>query len=96
MIAGSVTRENAGKTALSGPLTNILLSTGCILVATVTHDMFWIVAFINAFLAALNLIPFGIMDGFKVFRWNKIAWTIAFIVAIILTVYTYGPALSFF
>ncbi len=95
MIAGPVTRETAGKTAFSGPVTNILLSTGCILVATVTQDMFWIVAFINAFLAALNMIPFGVMDGLKVFRWNKIAWTLAFIAAIILTAYTYGPALGF-
>jgi len=96
MIMGSVTKETAGKTALAGPLTNILLSTGCILIATVTQDIFWIVAFINAFLAALNLIPFGIMDGMKVFRWNRIAWTLAFIAAIALTAYTYGPALSFF
>jgi len=93
---GSVTKETAGKTALAGPLTNILLSTGCILIATVTQDIFWIVAFINAFLAALNLIPFGIMDGRKVFRWNRIAWTLALIAAIALTVYTYVPALSFF
>jgi Zn-dependent protease len=89
MIVGSVTKQIAGKTAFSGPLTNILLSTGCILVATFTQDMFWIVAFINAIIAAFNLIPFGIMDGLKVFQWNKKVWTVAFIVSIVLTGYTF-------
>lgn len=96
MIAGSATRETVGKTAFSGPLTNILFSTGCIVIATFTQEIFWIVAFINAILAAFNLIPFGIIDGLKVFRWNKIAWILAFTVAIILTAYTYSSALRFF
>jgi len=96
MIVGSGTRETVGKIAISGPLTNILLSTGCILIATVTQDLFWFVAFINAFLAAFNLIPFGIIDGLKVFRWNKVFWAIAFVAAIALTVYTYAPTMSTF
>ncbi len=94
MIVGSGTRETVGKIAISGPITNILLSTGCILIATVTPDIFWFVAFINAFLAAFNLIPFGIMDGLKVFRWNKVFWAIAFVAAIALTAYTYVPTMS--
>ncbi len=96
MIVGSGTKETVGKIALSGPITNILLSTGCILIATATPNLFWFVAFINAFLAAFNLIPFGIMDGMKVYRWNKIFWAIAFVAAIALTVYTYGFAVSSF
>ena len=31
---------------------------------------------INLWLAAFNLIPFPPLDGVKVFRWNKLAWTI--------------------
>jgi Zn-dependent protease len=95
-IVGSATRENVGKTALAGPTTNILLATGCILIATVTQDMFWFVAFINAFLATFNLIPFGVFDGLKVYKWNKIWWAIAFVAAIALAVYTYSPALATF
>jgi len=89
MIAGSGTRETVGKTALSGPVTNIILSMICIMIAAFTQDLFQIVAFINAFLAAFNLIPFGVMDGLKVFRWNKVFWAIAFVAAAALTVYTY-------
>ncbi len=89
MIAGSGTRETVGKTALSGPITNIILSVLCVIIATITQDLFQIVAFINAFLAVFNLIPFGIMDGLKVFRWNKVFWGIAFFTGIALTAYTY-------
>ena len=94
MIAGSGTRKTVGKTAIAGPVTNIIISTVCIMIAAVTQNLFLIVAFINAILAVFNLIPFGVLDGLKVFRWNKIFWAITFAVAIALTAYTYGPALS--
>ena len=88
MIVGSATRETVGKTALAGPLTNILLSAGAILITAFTAEIFWIVAFINAFLAAFNLIPFSIMDGLKVYNWNRTVWASAFIAAIILAGFT--------
>jgi Zn-dependent protease len=94
MIAGSGTRETVGKMALAGPVTNIILSTVCIMIAAVTQDLFLIVAFINAILAVFNLIPFGVLDGLKVFRWNKIIWAVTFAAAIALIAYTYGPALG--
>jgi Zn-dependent protease len=95
MIAGAGTRETVGKTAVSGPITNIILSTACILIAALGQSLFLVVAFINAFLAAFNLIPFGIMDGLKVFRWNKPVWAIVFAAAAILTVYTYAFVTGF-
>lgn len=96
MIAGAGTRETVGKTALSGPVTNIILSTLCILIAALGQSLFLIVAFINAFLAAFNLIPFGVMDGLKVIRWNKVVWATAFAAAIVLTFYTYASIIGFF
>ncbi len=96
MIAGSGTKEIVGKTAISGPVTNIILSTVCIMIAAVSQDLFLIVAFINALLAVFNLIPFGILDGLKVFKWNKTIWAVTFAAAIVLIAYTYGPALSTF
>ena len=89
MIAGSGTREIVGKTSIAGPVTNIILSMLCIIIAAVGPGLFLIIAFINAFLAVFNLIPFGIMDGLKVFRWNKIFWGTTFTAAAALTVYTY-------
>jgi len=96
MIVGSGTGKTVGKIAISGPITNIVLSAACIAIATVTQDMFWFVAFINAFLALFNLIPFGIMDGLKVFKWDKMVWAITFAAAIVLAALTYAPALSSF
>jgi Zn-dependent protease len=92
MIAGPVTRENEGKTALSGPLTNIVLSAVFSMIAVATPNPMRTIAgfgaWINAFIAIFNLIPFGIMDGLKVFGWNKAAWAIAFTVSLVLTVLT--------
>jgi len=93
MIAGPMTKGSAGKTALAGPFTNIILSTICIMIAISTQSEFlWIIAvfgaWINAIIALFNLIPFGIMDGLKVLWWNKIVWAIAFIVSMVLTAFT--------
>jgi Zn-dependent protease len=97
MIAGSGTMETVGKTAIAGPITNIILSAICIMIAAAGQQpLFLIVAFINALLAVFNLIPFGILDGWKVFRWNKSFWAVAFVAAAALIVYTYGPALTAF
>ena len=90
MIAGPMTRESAGKTGLAGPLTNIILSTVCTIIAVTTqNEFFWIIAWINALIALFNLIPFGIMDGLKVFLWNKIVWATAFGVSLPLTIFTF-------
>ena len=94
MIAGSVTEKEVGKTALAGPLTNIAISTICTTVLIVTQNTFYgaipfFGAWINAIIAVFNLIPFGIMDGLKVFQWNKLVWTAAFIASLVLTVYVF-------
>lgn len=96
MIAGPITKEQAGKTALAGPLTNITLSTICTCTAVAAMGASSTVAviarfgtWINAIIALFNLIPFGILDGFKVFRWNKPVWAVAFTASLILTIVCY-------
>ncbi|KYK37500.1 MAG: hypothetical protein AYK18_09795 [Theionarchaea archaeon DG-70] len=94
MIAGSVSKEIAGKTAIAGPLTNIVLSS--ILLFSFFYSsslplsviLIWGAAF-NAWIALFNLLPFGMMDGLKVFWWNKIVWGITFIISCALAVMTY-------
>ncbi|MFX0067433.1 MAG: site-2 protease family protein [Candidatus Hermodarchaeota archaeon] len=95
IIVGPVTKETAGKTALSGPLTNIALSTLCIIFLISFQNSFFRTvsvfgAWINAFIAFFNLIPFGMMDGFKVFLWDKIIWIIVFFLSVSLTIITYS------
>jgi Zn-dependent protease len=94
MIAGPITKKKAGKTALAGPLTNIVLSIICVTVYMITQDSFLLInsffgAWINAIISLFNLIPFGIMDGFKVFQWNKPVWIVAFIASVALTIFAF-------
>jgi Zn-dependent protease len=96
MISGNfVDRKIMGKTAIAGPTTNIILAaifaavfgTATFLSRNLTIEFIagW-VAYINAFLALFNLIPFSIIDGHKIFSWNKLVWVIAFTAALALTI----------
>lgn len=94
MISGNfVDNKIMGKTAIAGPTTNIILAATLGIGAYITTDptirfVLLYSAYINAFLATFNLIPFGIIDGYKVFRWNKLIWALAFTAAIALTIPT--------
>jgi len=91
MVAGFADKKIMGKTSIAGPMTNITLSTmflvGAFLFPQQTILAF--AAFFNAWVALFNLIPFGILDGFKVFQWNKKHWVSAFTASVILMVISY-------
>jgi len=93
MIAGSGSRESLGKISLAGPLTNLVLSTIFVGIASLPLGYIcWIAfvgSFINAFIALFNLIPFGIFDGRKVFGWNKTVWAAAFLSSLTLFVWAF-------
>lgn len=92
MIAGSARREDIGKISIAGPATNIILSTMLLSVAFLPTEYALVLllgAAINASIALFNLIPAGILDGFKIFAWNKKIWTSAFILSLALTVLSY-------
>jgi len=93
VIAGPVSKEIVGRTAVAGPLTNIVLSSVLLpfyfyLPLPFSLIVLWGAAF-NAWIALFNLLPFGVMDGLKVFWWNKIIWSVAFIISGALTAVTY-------
>jgi len=98
MIAGSASKDVVGKTAVAGPLTNIVLSllslaVGSLLEKLLSFQFFslamLIVAF-NAWVALVNLIPIGMLDGLKVFKWNKVVWGVVFVLSVTLTVLTFN------
>jgi len=94
MIAGPMDRKIAGKTGLAGPLTNIVLSVVFATLAwypltLLTQTVAMLIAAFNAWIALQNLIPFGVLDGAKVFWWNKAVWSTTFIMSIALTILTF-------
>jgi len=99
MIAGTASKETVGKTAIAGPLTNIIFCVGSFALTFLLPSPFFQVALFtaafNAFIAVLNLIPIGILDGWKVFEWSKILWALAFVssVALIIAIVTSYPSL---
>ena len=94
MIAGPARLDEIGKISIAGPATNISLSL-IFLGAAYTpvslpyYVLFMWIAYFNAFIAVFNLIPFGILDGYKIFSWNKLVWALAFAMSAVLTIYTY-------
>ncbi len=93
-----------GTISLAGPKINLIFGSIFIalffpirfLFPTITtFSMFFIVlvtglgAYINFYLAAFNLLPINPLDGYKVFRWNKLYWVIAFAIAVAMTVVTF-------
>jgi Zn-dependent protease len=87
MIGGFFDRKRVGRISVAGPLTNIVLSLAFLLAALLASGNFlFLLGFaINAWIAFFNLIPFGILDGFKVFSWNKAVWALAFATSLVLT-----------
>ena len=83
-----MTDKENGIISLFGPLTNILLAMIFLILTIVTItspimevirvpwvlDVFVLGFSINSFLALFNLIPFSILDGAKIFRWNPLIW----------------------
>lgn len=73
-----------GLISISGPAMNVALSIVFLfLYFQLPWAVFQLGAWINAWLAAFNLIPFALLDGLKIFRWDKRIWGIS--VAVVLS-----------
>ncbi|MBC7130205.1 hypothetical protein H5T51_03150, partial [Candidatus Bathyarchaeota archaeon] len=89
-IAGVKSRKAMGKISIAGPSINLVIS--AVLLALwfmVRHPILSYGAAINAWIAVINLIPFGMLDGYKILLWNKSAWVTAFAASLALTIATY-------
>lgn len=94
VIAGNTTPDRVGRTAAAGPVTNVLIATLLFGLAETLHPNGFVEAMlagaaINAFMALFNLIPFGVLDGLKVFRWSKPVWLVLMAAAVIVTALSY-------
>jgi len=85
MLGGPVGTRRNGKISAMGPLINIVLAIiflGFHLVFPSTLTFYGF--FINALLAAFNMLPFGLFDGKKILLWNKTVYYTMLSVSIIL------------
>lgn len=95
MIGGSMpSAKDMLKISVAGVITNLIFAlTFFALTFTLPITMFsgalFFSGYINAFMAAFNLIPFGVLDGFKVFNINKKIWAALFIPSAILAGFSF-------
>ena len=98
-----ISREQNGKISIAGPLVNLLM---CIpfaiiflisggLSAAISGNLIASLGLaglqINAIIAFFNLLPISILDGRKVWAWNKVVFIIIFIVASGVLLATFSP-----
>jgi Zn-dependent protease len=93
MIAGFTDQNRMGRTAIAGPLVNVIITAALLIVlptleTTIFYQAIVAGAAINAFLALFNLIPFSVFDGHKVYSWNRRYWAALLVVSLALTLYT--------
>ena len=93
MISGFADKGRIGRTAFAGPLVNVIITVGLLILLPVLRasSLYLPVLFgaeINAFLALFNLIPFAVFDGRKIYYWNRRYWATMFLVSLALTIYT--------
>jgi Zn-dependent protease len=90
MISGPARSDEIGKISIAGPAVNLVLATVLLGAAFAwSSPMLFLGAFFNAWIALFNLIPFGILDGYKIFSWDKKIWALAFAASAALTVVSY-------
>jgi Zn-dependent protease len=97
MIGGSLQKnDDIVKISLAGPITNIFYGSIFFGFAIVLVPSFYgysllmfFAAYINAFMAVFNLIPFGVLDGYKIFSFNKTLWALVFVPSLILAIVTF-------
>jgi len=88
-----ISREQNGKISIAGPLINLLLCIPFVIIfligggfsAAVSGNLFAKLGLagiqINAIIAAFNMLPVSILDGRKVWSWNKAVFVVTIIVA---------------
>jgi Zn-dependent protease len=88
VVGGMGDPREWARTSLAGPLTNMGFAAAFFGGAAVLFQLgnpyfvaLLVVAYFNAFFGAFNLVPFGPLDGAKVFGWSKSVWVLSFLVA---------------
>ena len=90
-IRGYITDEMNGKISAAGPAVNIVIS-AIALVCWLTipnglaADLFFLLGYMNAFLALFNLLPIPPLDGSKIYKWEPAVYILMIVLAAILLI----------
>ena len=79
VMIGLSDRSKFGRVALVGPLTNLAMGFSFLFLSLFfsSYSPYFVVgASFNGWIALFNLMPFGVLDGQKIFEWNKLIWVI--------------------
>jgi len=79
VMIGLSDRSKFGRVALVGPLTNLAMGFSFLFLSVFFNSFspyFVVGASFNGWIALFNLMPFGVLDGQKIFEWNKLIWGI--------------------
>ncbi|MDD1695706.1 MAG: peptidase M50 [Methanoregula sp.] len=99
-----ISREQNGKISVAGPVVNLLL---CIPFAvllifggegmSLTGNIVTVIGMIgfqvNAMIAAFNMLPVSVLDGKKVFAWNKAIFALVIVVAFGALLVSFDPTI---
>ena len=93
-IRGYITDEMNGKISIAGPAVNIGISTVALILCLIigkglSADIFFLLAYMNAFLAVFNLLPIPPLDGSKVLKWNPAVYAVSIAAAVALLLFTF-------
>jgi Zn-dependent protease len=92
LLSGPAEKDEIAKISIAGPIINIAFSAillGIAFLPSSFSSLLLLLALWNGFIALFNLIPMGILDGYKILNWNKKIWAIVFSASVILTAMCY-------
>ena len=92
VIVGISDKEKLGKVALIGPITNLVMGFVFLLLSYLYPYLLYfnIGASFNAWISMFNLLPFGVLDGQKIFNWNKVVWSFTMAITMTLFIISYN------
>src|SRR5215213_9187970 len=92
VIVGISNKEKLGKVALIGPMTNLVMGFLFLLLSYLYPYLLYfnIGASFNAWISMFNLLPFGVLDGQKIFNWNKVVWFFTMAITMTLFIISYN------
>lgn len=86
MISGMITKRENGIVSVMGAVTNYALGFLFLLIGFLIPYLGSITSVgfsINMWLGLFNMIPFGPLDGLKVFYWSKLVWASMVIIGVV-------------